>query len=350
MTPRILGLFLLLGLLALPAASALGGHYVPKPGDRFTYTETVVLNNGTGDNYTGYTENTFVNGSVSVTAVFPNGTESASYRNSDSWQNNQGAKESWTSAGDFTFSAADFQYVNGTDNQTGYTSPVFVWFYMNNSLPVGGTFYVLNTGMTVESVADSYELGTGHYVKTIYAQGTGSYERDDVYGVFTASYTWKEYFDPGTGYIVGYQYVERDTNPDGNGFTWTDTLYVTNTTYALTPASGPSTTTSASLPWTEIVVLVVVVLIIIIVVIALWARSRARPRIPQHGAPGAIGYGPPPVPPPYAGGAPPVQLTPSQQPVPQVVLRETVKVKCPYCGNLIDVTDKVCPNCGAPVA
>lgn len=98
-------------------------------------------------------------------------------------------------------------------------------------------------------------------------------------------------------------------------------------------------------------VIVAVVFVVILIIVVVWLLSRRRPRLPQHAAPGNIGFGVPP-PPPYGSmaGAPPIHLTPSQQPVPQVVLRETVKVQCRYCGNLIDVTDKVCPNCGAPLA
>jgi hypothetical protein len=32
----------------------------------------------------------------------------------------------------------------------------------------------------------------------------------------------------------------------------------------------------------------------------------------------------------------------------RVVVHEVVKVRCPYCGNLIEVTRKLCPFCGAP--
>lgn len=346
MIPRILGLVVLGILLCLPSAGAAGGHYIPQTGDRFHYYETIVLNDGMG-NYSSYTENTYLNGTVGVTGVLPNGTESASYQNSWSWTNVSGAHATGGAAGNFTFSAITFYYVNGTDNQTGYTNPS-VWFYMNNMLGVGDTFTVLNTPMTVESDNYSYDLpGTG-YVATIYAQGSQSYTRDDQYGDFTATYTWKMYFDLHTGYIVGYLYTEHDTDGSGDGFTWTDTLYVTSTTYALTPAQAPAASTP--IPWALIIGLVVLLLVILLVVwLAIRARNRPK-RLPQHAAAGNIGYGAPP-PPPFSPmrGPPPINLTPAGQPVPQVVLRETVKVQCRYCGNLIDVTDKVCPNCGAPL-
>jgi len=351
MIRRLVGFAILLVVLGLPTAAGAGSHYTPQTGDNFHYSETVVLDGGTG-NYSGYTENTFVNGSVGVTGLAANGTVNASYQNSNSWRNNMGQSESWNSAGRFGFSPNTFAYVNGTDNQTGYTSPVYVWFYINNALAEGTPFSLLNTPMNVVSRDYSYALGGSQYVATIFTEGNGSYPRNDDYGVFTATYNWKAYFDPGTGYIVGYQYTEQDTDGATAGFTWTDTLHVTSTSYALTPAAAPpasSTSTPAALSYVGLVVAVVFVIVLIIVVAWLVYRSRERrPRqLPQHAAPGNIGFGAPP--PPYAPmGAPPINLTPSQQPVPQVVLRETVKVKCRYCGNLIDVTDKVCPFCGGP--
>ncbi|MGC2289744.1 MAG: zinc ribbon domain-containing protein [Thermoplasmata archaeon] len=350
---RLVGLVVLLVLLGLPAAAGVGIHATARAGANFDYYETVVLNGGTG-NYTGYTENTYVNGTIAWAAPAPNGSANASYQNSNSWSNNQGQSEKWSSAGTFTFSTSSYVYLNGTDNQTGYTSPVYVWYSMKAGAGVGSQFYLLNSPMNVVSKDYSYELGGGsRYVETIFTEGNGSYQRNDDYGVFTASYNWKSYFDPVTGNIVGYVYTEHDTDGSVAGFTWTDTLYVTQTSYALTPAAAPPPS-SSPYALSDVGVLVAVLFVIILIVVVVWIvyRSRRnRPRqLPQHAAPGNIGYGAPP--PPFApmGGAPSIHLTPSDQPVPQVVLRETVKVKCRYCGALIDVTDKTCPNCGAPLA
>ena len=350
MNPRLLALAaLVLLVLATPSGSASGSHYVPVAGDQFHYSETIELGGGTG-NYSGYTEATFVNGTVAVTAVASNGTESASYSNTVHYTNNNPQSETWTSAGTFTFSANTFLYVDGTDNQTGYTNPS-VWFYMNNSLPVGSAFSVLNTPMRVVSTDDDYALGspTYPYVVTIYAQGSGTYQRNDDYGVFTASYTWDEYFDPATGYVVGYVYTEQDTDGAGDGFSITDVLGVTSTTYPLTAGTAPpATAASNGLSTTLILGIVLLVVVVIILVVWLAARSRRRSALPKHSARGNVSFGPPPGMPP-SGLPPPISLTPSgQPPVQQVVLRETVKVNCRYCGTLIDSTATVCPNCGAP--
>jgi hypothetical protein len=341
MNRRWILLALPLLLLVVPASAATGGHYLPQAGDRFHYAETTFLKGGAG-NYTGYSESTYLNGTLGVTAIASNGTESASYQNAGEWSNSTGASQAVNAAGTFTFSALTFHYVEGTDNQTGYSNP-FVWFYMNNSLGVGGTFFILNTPMTVDATAESYTVSgplAGSYA-TIAAQGSGTFQRNDVYGVFTAAYTWQEYFDPSTGYIVGYLYTEHDTDPAGDGFTITDQLHVTSTTYPLTPAAAPPppATTAPTTPWL-LIGIVVAVLIGVVVVAVLLRSSRRTPRLPTHSGGGSPGYGPAP---------PPIHLLPSQQPpVPQVVLRETVKVNCRYCGTLIDSTATVCPNCGAP--
>jgi len=438
----LLASVLLIGLLVGPLSAGANAHYTPKSGDQFAYNETVVVGDGTGT-YAGYTESTVINGSLSVTSVLPNGTESALYYNADNYQNNSGGQESWTSSGSFTFSAGTFEYVQGTDNQTGYTSPVFVWFYMNNSLSAGSTFTLLNSGMKVVTTSYNFNLETpaGSFVKAIFAEGNGSYQRDDAYGMFNATYNWKAYFDPSTGFIIGYVYTEQDSDGVGDGFTYVDTLSVTHTSYPLTPGaaplgaptgvaatpvnstqinlawtnpsgsvtdnhvyeysgsscSGPATpvdlgrvataystaglassstysfevtasssagegprsacvsaTTAAasssssgsgglSSTWILLIVLLVVIVVVVIIAVAI-SRSRRNHPLPKHSATGRMTYTLPPMGPPPPG----VHLTPMDQPaVQQIIIKETVKVNCRYCGALIDSTVEKCPFCGA---
>ncbi len=336
-------------LLALPAAVPLAGHYVPQAGDRFDYGETIFLTDGVG-NYTGYTEHSYYNGSRAVTAVAPNGTESATYNASGVYRNNQGQSQPWKENGSFTFSAVTFRYVQGTDNQTGYVNP-YVWFYMDSNLTTGATFYFLNTQMTVVSTdyPFPYAASPTGFVRTIYAVGVGSYLRSDSYGTFTAEYSYKAYFDPSTGYIVGYLYEEVDRDSLGNGFTYTDTLTDTSTTFALTPAPAPAATSpQTAFPWVLVIVGLVVVALVAVVAAVLLRRRRARgglgrAPLPRHSQATVL-----PTPPGFER-PPPIDLTPRDQPrVQQVVLRETVKVPCRFCGTLIDSTDTACPKCGAP--
>jgi hypothetical protein len=189
----------------------------------------------------------------------------------------------------------------------------------------------------------------------IFAQGQSSYERNDVYGQFSVSYTWKAYFDPSAGYIVGYSYVERDTDNSGTGFTYTEDLNVNSTSYPLTAGppnntggtptpivSNPrGTTPNPTIYFGFLAGAVLFLVVIVIIVILVYSLSRrGRKTLPQHS------YQQPPPPP----GPPPenINLTSKQPQVQQIVIKEVVKVKCRYCGALIDSTAETCPICGAP--
>jgi hypothetical protein len=333
-------LLLSLALLSVRAFAT----YVPHQGDYFSYYEVQNLGSGTGD-YSGYTEQTIINGTENVNGVTANGTVSAYYSYSWSFSDSTGSTETGGSSGDFTFSSNNFLYVNGTDNQTGYVNPT-VWFCMDNSIPEGGTLTLLNTLMTVKSTNYSYFLPSqNRSVYAIYAQGKSSYERNDVYGNFTATYTWDTYFDPSSGYIIGYDYTEHDTNSSGTGFTYTENLYINSASYPLTTAPTASPNGSSDL-MKDALYIAAIVIIIAIILIIIYAASRRRRRLLKHPSQQPV-YTPPSEPP----SPPPPQdinLTPKQAPVQQIVIKEVVKVNCRYCGALIDSTAEKCPFCGAP--
>jgi hypothetical protein len=344
--PR-LALLAVVCLVAVPGVPAPLVHYVPKAHDGFRYYETTVLNQAVGA-YSGYVNYSWTNGTENVTAVLPNGTESATYSWTEHWANNDPSSGTITQpSATFTFSAATYKYVHGTDGETG----PYVWFYVNNTLGVGGQFHLNTTEFNVTSTNESYriDLSPTGYVATIAAYGTGSYRYSNFTGTtFTARYSWTAYFDPKTGYIVAYTYSEQDRDSAGDGFTWIDDLTVTHTSYKLTPYPAPPAGAASSPPGIsvlEIVVIAIVVLVVIVLVVALALRARRGPSLPKHSPTGRVDYTPlAPGP-----GPPPVGLTPTGQPaVQQIVMRETVKVNCRYCGTLIDSTATVCPNCGAP--
>jgi hypothetical protein len=327
---------LALSLALYPALVAASN--APRPGDYFTYYEVENLGNGTG-NYAGYSEQTIVTGTESINGVSGDGSISAYYSNSWTWSNSTGSTETGNASGNFTFSPTTFLYVNGTDDQTGYVNPT-VWFYMDNSIPKDGTFYLLNTEMTVLDKNYSYYLPSqNRYVEAIFAQGSSSYPRNDQYGQFTATYTWDAYFDPSTGYIIGYSYTEHDLDNSGNGFGYTDNLNVNSTSYPLTTATPINQGGGGTLDLMQyagyIVVIAVILIIVAVLIYASSRRSRKTP-LPKHPSQQAP-------PPPRE-----IDLTPKQPPVQQIVIKEVAKVKCSYCGALIDSTAKVCPQCGAP--
>ncbi|MGP8125875.1 MAG: hypothetical protein ACLQEQ_08465 [Nitrososphaerales archaeon] len=345
---KVFGVMLFLSVLAIAAAA--NSHpvwaYALQKGDYFDYSETITVNNGQGS-YSGYTDQTQVSGIERMNSV--NGsTVSASYTFSYQYSNSQGNSTSLSSSGDYTWSPGSFTYVNGTDNQIGYSKPTYVWFAMNPTLPVGGTFYVLNTQFTVLSKNYSLQLPTegNKYVQTIQAEGTGQHQRSDSYGVFTAPYTWYEYFDPTTGYVVGYNYVEQDSGQyqgQVGSFTYTDDLYVTSTSYNLALASASTGSTANAGPEGSTQYLgysAALLVVVVVVAVAVYAATRRRGKdepLPKHPQ-----YTPPPSTPRES------KIDLGSKPSEQVVIREVAKVNCKYCGTLIPSTADTCPYCGGP--
>lgn len=332
--------------IAVTASSHPASAYAPQKGDYFDYFETIAVNNGTGS-YSGYTDQTLVNGMEQMNSANAS-IASASYSLSYRYSNSQGNSTSYSTSGKYTWSPSSFTYVNGTDNQVGYYQPINVWFAMNPTLPVGGTFRVLNTQFMVLSKNYSLQLPTegNEFVQTIQAEGTGQYQRSDSYGVFAASYTWDEYFDPTTGYVVGYNYVEQDSGQyqgQAGSFTYTDDLYVTSTSYNLALASSSASTTTTAGPEGAsqnlgyAAVLLVAAAVIAVVVYAAVRRRGKDKSLPKH---------PQYTPPPSTSWESKVDL--GSRPSEQVVIREVAKVNCKYCGTLIPSTADLCPYCGGP--
>lgn len=355
-TKSVFGATLFTFLLLLTVAANM--HYAsadsPQKGDSFNYSEKTTVNNGNGV-YTGYTDQLNSTGMEQVNS-FNAGIVDTYYSYSYEYSSNQGNSTSGSSSGNYTWSSNTFTYVNGTDNELGfggisYAKPLYVWFAMNTSLSVGGIFYVLNSQFSVLSKNYTLYLPTeNRYVQTVQTEGTGQYQRNDSYGIFTASYTWYEYFDPTTGYIVAYNYVEQDTGQyqgQTGSFTYTDDLYVTSTSYSLTAASPASSSTVTATTTSHVGVLLpafvlylaaIIVIVLIIGVAVYAAMRRGRGRLPKH---------------PYTPSSPP--STPYQsridlgsKPPEQVVIKEVAKVNCKYCGTLIPTTADRCPYCGGP--
>jgi hypothetical protein len=337
-----LSVFLITIVIAANANSV--SAYAPRSGDFFNYSDTTAVNNG-GGSYTGYTDQSQTTGKENMISISGSNV-SATYSYSFQFSNNQGSSNSNSSTVNYTWSSSSFTYVKGTDHQVVYSNPLYVWFAMNSSLPVGGTFYALNTQFTVLSKNYSLQLPTlgNQYFQTIQAKGTGQYPRNDAYGQFTASYTWYEYFDPSTGYIIGYNYVEQDNGQylgQTGSFTYTDTLYVTSTSYSLAPGSPPPTDIAAVLLGLAPYFVLALIVIIFVVVIAVYA-SRRRKRmdtIPEH-SPTPLGA---PLSPPSES-----KIDLGSKPPEQVVIRDVAKVNCKYCGTLIATTADRCPYCGGP--
>lgn len=234
-TAKVIHMYKLIVTIII-AAIAIGANsayaFSPQVGDSFKYYEAQDLGNGTGT-YDGYWEHTIVTGGEQMNSV-TNGVVAANYSYSWTFTNSSGSHTTGGQAQPFTYSASNFGYITGSDqeNPSIYTNPT-VWFAMHNDLPIGAKFQSLNTQMTIMSKNFSYYLPSlNKNVVTIFASGTGTFHRNDIYGDFSAPYTFNEYFDPTTGYIVAYTYSEHDGNNDAT-FDYHENFYVTQTSYQL---------------------------------------------------------------------------------------------------------------------
>ena len=322
MKSKLFALFIVITSLSLVlTAIPVHANYAPKQGDYFTYHETIDVNNGQGPTYTGYTDHTDTDGTEKMNTVYSNGTVASHYNYAWTFHDNQGTPtKNGSSAGNFTWSSTTFYYVKGNDSQIGYVSPLHIWYYMDGSQSLGATFYLLNTQMNILNKNYSYQLPSqNRYVQSIQAQGRNSYFRNDAYGKFTASYTWTTYFDPSTGYVIGYSWVEQDSGSSGDSFTYTENLYVTTTSYPLATAPAPP----PNLSLLFLIVGIVAVLGLIVIVIALVVLKRRRRPLQKHPVQDYSRF-------PGEFGAPPptVDLTPRQPPAQQIVIKEVAKVRC----------------------
>ena len=331
-------LFMPLVLVPLPS-----GHYTPVAGTSFTYKEQCCVSNGYG-NYSNFLEHACINGTETITGVsYPVANMSFGY--SCHLVSNNGFNINNQVNGKYNFSLNTFSYLNGTDSQ-GSPNGQHVWFYINNSLSNGSPFRILYQNMTVVSTNSSFQLGSaGTFVKAIFTEGNGTYARNDSFGKFNASFNCKSYFDPSTGFIEGYTYVEHDSNGAGDGFTFQENLYVTSSTYTLTTIVNPP---SAGEPLIDSLFPYMIILIITIAIIAggfmVFDRNK---KLKQH-SDGKVNFKPVNVNEQKGPDPEPLNLTASQPAVQQIVVKEIVKVKCQYCGAIIDSTLEKCPNCGAP--
>ena len=91
----------------------------------------------------------------------------------------------------------------------------------------------------------------------------------------------------------------------------------------------------------SVVVIGVLVLILIVLLIVVWGIAIARRSMRAF----RQGY--------REAFQPPTKAQPPDQPEPpvvrEIVTREVVKVPCKYCGTLVELTEKQCPSCKAPV-
>src|SRR3989442_16028631 len=108
------------------------------------------------------------------------------------------------------FSVSTRRYLSGID--VNASANATVWFWVSMPLAQGQTLRILDGVFTVISTDATVWNGIIP-LRTVQLQASGTYTRDDAYGIFAATYTDRYYLDPDSGYVVAESYEERDTNP-----------------------------------------------------------------------------------------------------------------------------------------
>lgn len=339
----ILAVILMLGL----SFSALSVHETPtvSKGECFQYREILTVSNGKG-NYSGYSCNIYINGTEVVTGLSNNSSVDMKYNYSCVIIS---PSEKYTypqrAHGVFNFSSNTCDYINGTDNETG-DNGTHVWFYVNPNIEVGNRTSLLGTSMKVRSNQYNYTPPNHKYIiDTVYLSGIGTCNRNDSLGNFNANYTWNAYFDHSSGFIAAYTYKQTDLNAQGDGFTCTETLYVSHSSYGVnisevTPVSEKA---PAPFPYTDLFLIIAFIFVVIIVVAIAVSRGKKN-KLNQHSSVSSgvnMKHE-------HSDNENEIKPEPEQKETEQVVIKEIVKVKCQYCGALIDSTVDKCPFCGAP--
>lgn len=228
--PALLSLGAALALLGASVGST-AAQQLPQVGNYFDFNDNIYLTDGTG-NYTGYTETETSNYHYQVTRVVGDNV-TLDGRGPWSWSNSTGTSSEGYWAENFSFSTSTRLYTQGFDVLGPYTDPS-VWFWVPTPLSVGETVRILDTNYTVESLSATYWTPNFPYVAYTGAElfAAGTYTRNDIYGVYTATYTDTYYFDPTTGWVLAEYYDESDSGAEG-GFQYDEQVWVTQASFPL---------------------------------------------------------------------------------------------------------------------
>jgi RimJ/RimL family protein N-acetyltransferase len=219
--------------LALPLVfSAYVAASPPRADDFFEYEYNTFVDEGAGD-YTGYTDSMHSQARYSVGSVVG---DTVTLHGVGTWtfEGSDGTSQSGSTDVTPVFSLSTRQYLSGIDINSTILNPS-VWFWIPSSVSVGKTIPVADEVLTVTSIAATVWLGAMPR-STVLLEGSGSYTRNDAYGVFAATYHDQYYFDRESGFIVSEQYTEQDTSFSAS-FRFRGEVYVRASSYPI-PLDG----------------------------------------------------------------------------------------------------------------
>ena len=223
-------------LVPADTATASAPTDLPAAGQWFEYNYDIYLDSGQG-NYSGYTETTTEHYRYQIESVVGDNVTvlgNGNWAYSDSMgHSSQGG---WTET--FSFSDVTREYlhgfdVNGTFAGQPYRSPT-VWFWVPTPLSTGQTLQILDENYSVKSLSATVWLGSIPLPRLgMELESSGSFLRNDNYGLFSATWDDQYFYDAQTGLIIAEIYTEHDADSAGDGFQWRELASVTSSSYPI---------------------------------------------------------------------------------------------------------------------
>ncbi len=240
--------------MLLTAVPAVAG--TPQVGNFFEFDQTTTVQGQSGYVYSGYSETTQSHYRYTIESVVG---DSVTVQGSGSWSysNNLGQSSSGNTPYNPMFSLSTRRYLSGIDVNVSDPAAATVWFWISVPVTVGQGMQILDEPMTVTSTAATYWIGALPHTAVL-LQGHGQYDRNDVYGTFSANYTDEYYYDASTGLVAAEKYSEFDDGVGayaGDSFVNTTTLTVSASSYTLPLDLGTFLAVYLGIPAAAVVVI-----------------------------------------------------------------------------------------------
>ncbi len=247
----------------LPAASTAAA--APAVGDYFEYDYNSYVDHGTGTYY-GYTDKMLSSSRYVVSEVSG---DVVTFKATGSWtfQGSDGGYDSGILDQNVSFSMTTRRYVGPIDVDGSYIDPA-IWFWIPTDVKKGQSIRILDDEFKVASTSKTIWIGMVPH-KVIQLTASGSYARDDAYGMFQATYDDSYCFDKETGYIVSEEYVEHDSTGSAS-FRYVAHVDVTSSSYS-TPVDW--------LTISIVYILVPVIIVLVVLLVLRWRRGPSRIKV-----------------------------------------------------------------------
>ncbi len=215
-------------MMLVPSITVVVAAATPHQNDFFEYDYNVIVDEGVGW-YAGYAETMHSHSRYDIVSVDG---DLITVHRTGSWSftATDGSNNWHLIDSQFTFDSSTRKYVGANDLDFATIDPT-VWFWVKTPLVVGDNVQVLDEMLAVTNVDSTTWLGLVPH-KGVALENSGSYNRNDVYGQFYATFTDVYHFDKESGIILSERYMEQDVN-GADGFRYREEITFTASSYSI---------------------------------------------------------------------------------------------------------------------